>query len=56
VKPVLFRALRDHDGLLAAQALDTIEAVNLLMGWNIAAASKQKAVEKRCQSKRKKLS
>lgn len=56
VKPVLLRALRDQDSHVAARALDTIEAVNHLMGWKIAGASKQKALEERFESKRKRRS
>ena len=56
VKPVLLRALRDQDSHVAARALDTIEAVNHLMGWKIAGASKQKALEERFESERKRRS
>jgi hypothetical protein len=53
VKPVLLRALRDQDSHVAARALDTIEAVNHLMGLKIAGASKQKSLEERFESERK---
>ena len=56
VKPVLLRALRDLDPGVAAAAVDTIEAVNQLMGWKIAGASKQKALERRFDRRRKMLS
>lgn len=37
VKPVLLRALRDQDANVSSRAQETIEAINHLMGWNIAA-------------------
>jgi hypothetical protein len=52
LKPVLLRALRDSDALVSSQARDVIEAINLLMGLNIAAASKQKALEQRFENRR----
>jgi hypothetical protein len=52
VKPVLLRALRDQDSQVSSRARETIEAINHLMGWNIAGASKQKAVEKRFENRR----
>ena len=54
VKPVLLRALRDQDPLVSSHARDTIEAINHLMGWNIAGASKQKALEQRFENRKTK--
>lgn len=54
VKPVLLRALRDQDAEVSSRARETIDAVNHLMGWNIAGASKQKALELRFEDRRTK--
>lgn len=53
VKPVLLRALRDNDPQVSERARETIEAVNHLMGWNIAGATRQKALERRFEQRRK---
>jgi hypothetical protein len=56
VKPVLLRALRDQDTHVSSRARDTIEAINHLMGWNIAGASKKRAFEQRFENRRTKRS
>jgi hypothetical protein len=56
VKPVLLKALRDQDALVSERARDTIDSINHLMGWNIAGASNQKALEQRFESRRTKRS
>jgi hypothetical protein len=52
VKPVLLRALRDPDPLVAGTAQDAIDDINFLMGWHIGQAKKQKQVEARYEKKK----
>jgi hypothetical protein len=53
VKPVLLRALRDPDALVAGRAREVIEAINRIMKWRIGGARKQKDIEARYAQRRK---
>ena len=52
VKPVLLRGLKDTDEHVAGTAADVISDINQLLGWRIAGARVQKAIEKRYEEKR----
>jgi len=53
VKPVLLRGLKDADPKVAGAAEDAIDDINLLMGWRIGGAKKQKKIEARSEKRRK---
>lgn len=53
VKPVLLRALKDIDSEVAVTAQDVIDDINLLMGWRIGGAKKQKKNETRDEKRKK---
>jgi hypothetical protein len=53
VKPVLLRALRDPNALVAGTASEVIEAINHLMKWRIGGARTQKDIEARYTERKK---